>query len=116
MLGYDAPDYRNRYLTLPALDDDCVQPETLLSRSALQINATVMCISEAHSLLDLFLQVPIERLQMANNTYYVRAIYALVALLRADYAVGTDAEGTSCESLTASALHPSPWSHLGWLV
>ncbi|KAF2185739.1 hypothetical protein K469DRAFT_726537 [Zopfia rhizophila CBS 207.26] len=90
---YDAPDFRNRHLTLPALDDDCIQPESLLSRSALQINATIKCISSAHSLLDCFMQLSTERLQKAPNVIFVRAIYALVALLKADYAVGTDAEG-----------------------
>jgi hypothetical protein len=92
---YDAPDYRNRFLTLPALDDDeeSVQPETLLSRSALQINATIKCISEAQSLLDCFIQMPADVLPKAPNLLFVRVIYGFVALLKADYAVGTDAEG-----------------------
>lgn len=90
---YDAPDFRNRHLTLPALDDDCVQPESLLSRSALQINATIRCISEAHSLLDCFIQLPNDMLQKAPNVLFVRPLYAIVALMKADYAVGTDAEG-----------------------
>ncbi|KAH7132669.1 hypothetical protein B0J11DRAFT_233390 [Dendryphion nanum] len=91
--NYDAPDFRNRHLTLPALDDDCVQPESLLSRSALQINATIKCIGSAQSLLDCFTQFSPERLQKAPNVLFVRAIYALVALMKADYAVGTDAQG-----------------------
>jgi hypothetical protein len=90
---YDAPEFRNRHLTLPALDDDCVQPESLLSRSALQINATIKCIGAAHSLLDAFIDVPVEQRQKASNALYVRSIFALVALMKADYAVGTDAEG-----------------------
>ncbi|KAF2740215.1 hypothetical protein EJ04DRAFT_456105 [Polyplosphaeria fusca] len=90
---YDAPDFRNRHLTLPALDDDCIQPESLLSRSALQINATIKSISAAHTLLDCFMQFSTERLQKAPNVFFVRAIYALVALMKADYAVGTDASG-----------------------
>jgi hypothetical protein len=90
---YSAPDFRNRHLTLPALDDDCVQPESLLSRSALQINATIKVISEAQSLLDCFLKLPLSKLQKAPNVVFVRSIYALVALMKADYAVGTDAEG-----------------------
>lgn len=89
---YDVTEFRNRHLTLPALDDDCVQPESLLSRSALQINATTKCIGAAHSILDCFIEVPTERLQKAPNVLFVRAIYALVALMKADYAVGTDAE------------------------
>jgi hypothetical protein len=89
---YDVTEFRNRHLTLPALDDDCVQPESLLSRSALQINATTKCIGAAHAILDCFIEIPIERLQIAPNVLYVRAIYALVALMKADYAVGTDAE------------------------
>jgi hypothetical protein len=89
---YDSTEYRNRHLTLPALDDDCVQPESLLSRSALQINATTKCIGAAHSILDCFIQISIERLQKAPNVLFVRAIYALVALMKADYAVGTDVE------------------------
>ena len=89
---YDVTEFRNRHLTLPALDDDCVQPESLLSRSALQINATTKCIGAAHSILDCFIEVPSERLQKAPNVLFVRAIYALVALMKADYAVGTDAE------------------------
>ncbi|KAF2014967.1 hypothetical protein BU24DRAFT_371826 [Aaosphaeria arxii CBS 175.79] len=90
---YDAPDFRNRHLTLPALDDDCVQPETLLSRSALQVNATVKCISVAHSLLDCFAEYSLERMRKSPNVLFVRAIYALLALLKADYAVTTDADG-----------------------
>jgi hypothetical protein len=89
---YDVTEFRNRHLTLPALDDDCIQPESLLSRSALQINATTKCIGAAHNILDCFVQIPIERLQKAPNVLFVRAIYALVALMKADYAVGTDAE------------------------
>jgi hypothetical protein len=89
---YDVTEFRNRHLTLPALDDDCVQPESLLSRSALQINATTKCIGAAHAILDCFIEIPISRLQKAPNVLFVRAIYALVALMKADYAVGTDAE------------------------
>ncbi|KAJ4376285.1 hypothetical protein N0V83_001568 [Neocucurbitaria cava] len=89
---YDVTEYRNRHLTLPALDDDCVQPESLLSRSALQINATTKCIGAAHSILECFSSIPIDKLQKAPNVVYVRAIYALVALMKAEYAVGTDAE------------------------
>jgi hypothetical protein len=89
---YDVTEFRNRHLTLPALDDDCVQPESLLSRSALQLNATTKCIGAAHAILDCFIEIPIERLQRAPNVLFVRAIYALVALMKADYAVGTDAE------------------------
>jgi hypothetical protein len=99
---YDVTEFRNRHLTLPALDDDCVQPESLLSRSALQINATTKCIGAAHNILDCFIQIPIERLQKAPNVLFVRAIYALVALMKADYAVGTDAE--MGELLESSAL------------
>ncbi|CAO2651994.1 Nn.00g002770.m01.CDS01 [Neocucurbitaria sp. VM-36] len=89
---YDVTEFRNRHLTLPALDDDCVQPESLLSRSALQINATTKCIGAAHSILECFFSIPTEKLQKAPNVIYVRAIYALVALMKAEYAVGTDAE------------------------
>jgi hypothetical protein len=89
---YDVTEFRNRHLTLPALDDDCVQPESLLSRSALQINATTKCIAAAHAILDCFIDIPTERLQRAPNVLFVRAIYALVALMKADYAVGTDVE------------------------
>ena len=89
---YDVTEFRNRHLTLPALDDDSVQPESLLSRSALQINATTKCIGAAHNILDCFIQIPIERLQKAPNVLFVRAIYALVTLMKADYAVGTDAD------------------------
>ncbi|KAH7092000.1 hypothetical protein FB567DRAFT_434919 [Paraphoma chrysanthemicola] len=89
---YDVTEFRNRHLTLPALDDDCVQPESLLSRSALQINATTKCIAAAHAILDCFIDISVERLQKAPNVLFVRAIYALVALMKADYAVGTDAE------------------------
>lgn len=81
-------------MTLPALDDDaCIQPETLFSRSSLQINATIMCISSAHDILDCFLNVPIPRLQKSAGILFVRACFALVSLLKVDYAVGTDAEG-----------------------
>ncbi|KAF2005592.1 hypothetical protein P154DRAFT_313596 [Amniculicola lignicola CBS 123094] len=89
---YNAPEFRNRFLTLPALDDDCVQPESLLSRSALQINATIKCVSAAHSLLECFIQSPCKDLQRAWNVLYVRALFALVALMKIDYAVGTDVD------------------------
>jgi hypothetical protein len=74
------------------LDDDCVQPESLLSRSALQINATTKCIGAAHFMLDLFKAVPISELRKSPNVLYVRAIYSLVVLMKAEYAVGTDEE------------------------
>lgn len=89
---YDVTEFRNRHLTLPALDDDSVQPESLLSRSALQINATTKCIIEAHAILECFVGIPTDTLQKAPNLQYVRAIYALVVLMKADYAVGTDPE------------------------
>ncbi|KAJ4993362.1 fungal specific transcription factor [Stagonosporopsis vannaccii] len=89
---YDVTEFRNRHLTLPALDDDSVQPESLLSRSALQINATTKCIIEAHAILECFVGVPKDTLQKAPNLIFVRAIYALVVLMKADYAVGTDPE------------------------
>jgi hypothetical protein len=90
---FDAPEYRNRQLTLPALDDDCIQPETLLGRSALQINATIRYISEAHALLDKFLSQSLSTLTAAPNILFVRSVVALAALMKADYAVGTDPEG-----------------------
>jgi hypothetical protein len=83
---YDVTEFRNRHLTLPALDDDCVQPESLLSRSALQINATTKCIGAAHAILDCFIEMSIDRLQRAPNVLFVRAIYALVALMVSDSA------------------------------
>ncbi|KAJ4305829.1 hypothetical protein N0V90_001361 [Kalmusia sp. IMI 367209] len=94
MTRYDAPEFRNRHMTLPALDEDaCIQPESLLSRSSLQVNATIMCISAAHSILDCFLQLPVDKLQKAAGVVFVRSCVALVTLLKVDYAVGTDAEG-----------------------
>lgn len=89
---YDVTEFRNRHLTLPALDDDSVQPESLLSRSALQINATTKCIIEAHAILECFIGISTDTLQKAPNLLFVRAIYALVVLMKADYAVGTDPE------------------------
>ncbi|KAF3009822.1 hypothetical protein E8E13_010294 [Curvularia kusanoi] len=89
---YDVTEFRNRHLTLPALDDDSVQPESLLSRSALQINATTKCIIEAHAILECFVGISKDTLQKAPNLIFVRAIYALVVLMKADYAVGTDPE------------------------
>ncbi|CAI9625202.1 unnamed protein product [Alternaria burnsii] len=89
---YDVIEFRNRHITLPALDDDCVQPESLLSRSALQINATTKCISAAHTILDFFIAVPVDKLRKSPNALFVRAVYSLVTLMKAEYAVGTDAE------------------------
>ncbi|USP78418.1 hypothetical protein yc1106_05692 [Curvularia clavata] len=89
---FDVIDFRNRHVTLPALDDDCIQPESLLSRSALQINATTKCIAIAQTILDLFIAVPDDELRKSPNVLYVRAVYSLVTLMKADYAVGTDAE------------------------
>jgi hypothetical protein len=77
---YDAPDFNNRHLSLPALDGSCVQPETLLSGSALQINGTIRVISEAHAICDSFLQFPIRTVQGAPNAIFVRPVYALIAL------------------------------------
>ncbi|ORY13158.1 hypothetical protein BCR34DRAFT_481476 [Clohesyomyces aquaticus] len=90
---YDAPEFKNRHFSLPALDDDSVQPEALISRSALQINATIRVISHAHALLDHWLELPAEALQKAPTVLFVRPVYAIVALLRADYAVGLGVEG-----------------------
>lgn len=87
---YDAIEFRNRHVSLPALDDDCVQPESLLSRTALQINATTKCISAAQTILDCFAEFPVDKMRKAPNILYVRAVYSLVALMKADYAVGTD--------------------------
>ena len=87
---FDVTEFKNRQFTLPALDDDGVQPESLLSRTALQINATTICISAAQTILECFVAIPIEKLSKAPNLTFVRAVYALVALMRADYAVGTD--------------------------
>lgn len=77
---YDAPDFNNRHLTLPALDGSGIQPETLLSRSALQISGTIRVISEAHALCDMFLQSSPRMLQIPMNVILVRPVYALVAL------------------------------------
>ncbi|PVI04762.1 hypothetical protein DM02DRAFT_611367 [Periconia macrospinosa] len=90
---YDAPEFRNRFLTLPALDDDSVQPETNLSRSSLQVNATIMCISCAQTVLDNMLSISPTTLQRSPGVLFARSIYAMVVLLRADYAIGTDSEG-----------------------
>ena len=81
---YDVTEFRNRHLTLPALDDDSVQPESLLSRSPLQINATTKCIIEAHAILECFAGISKDTLQKEPNLIFVRAIYALVVLMKAD--------------------------------
>ncbi|CAI6332639.1 unnamed protein product [Periconia digitata] len=90
---YDAPEFRNRHLTLPALDDDGAQPENDLARSSLQVNATIMCISCAQAVLDTVMELPALTLRKIPGVMFARCIYSLVVLLRADYAVGTDAEG-----------------------
>ena len=87
---YDAIEFRNRHITLPALDDDCVQPESLLSHSALQVNSLMMCIGQAHTMLECFLEVSTDKMRKAPNVIYVRAVYSLVTLMKAEYAVGTD--------------------------
>ncbi|KAL6708640.1 hypothetical protein ACN47E_002621 [Coniothyrium glycines] len=87
---FDVIEFRNRHITLPALDDDSVQPESLLSRSALQINATTRCVSAAHAILEIWRDIPAEHLRKAPNVTYVRAVYSLVTLMKAEYAVGTD--------------------------
>jgi len=103
---YDAIEFRNSHVTLPALDDDSVQPESLLSRSPLQINATTKCISAAHTILDCFSTVSVDKMRRAPNLLYVRAAYALVTLMKADYAVGTDAEmGELLESQSLKVGH-----------
>ncbi|KAF2196434.1 hypothetical protein GQ43DRAFT_257265 [Delitschia confertaspora ATCC 74209] len=90
---YDAPTFRNTHLSLPDLYDDCVQPESLLLRSPLQLNATMKCIGAAHDSLDCFLQIPVSTLQTVPNVIFVRALYAIVLLLKVDYAVGADGSG-----------------------
>ncbi|KAF2746239.1 hypothetical protein M011DRAFT_404776 [Sporormia fimetaria CBS 119925] len=91
---HDAPDFANRHMTLPALDEDDVQPESLLAGSALQINAALRVIGEAQSLLDRFLEFPVPKLQASPHVVFVRCVYALVALsLKLDYAVGIDTLG-----------------------
>ncbi|EOA90318.1 uncharacterized protein SETTUDRAFT_103147 [Exserohilum turcica Et28A] len=89
---FDVIDFRNRHVTLPALDDDSIQPESLLSRSALQINATTKCINAAQTILDLFIAVPVDELRKSPNALYVRAVYSLITLMKTEYAVGTDPE------------------------
>ncbi|OCK80575.1 hypothetical protein K432DRAFT_434659 [Lepidopterella palustris CBS 459.81] len=90
---HDAPSFKNKYFTLPALDDDSPQPEAPPSLTALQINAHIKCISSAQSLIDAFLSHSIETLGKIPNVLYVRSIYALIGLLKADYAIGTDRKG-----------------------
>jgi hypothetical protein len=43
-------------------------------------------------MLDLFIAVPISELRKSPNVLYVRAVYSLVTLMKAEYAVGTDEE------------------------
>jgi len=43
-------------------------------------------------MLDSFIAVPTDKLRKSPNALYVRAVYSLVTLLKADYAVRTDAE------------------------
>jgi hypothetical protein len=43
-------------------------------------------------MLDLFKAVPINELRKSPNVLYVRAVVSLVALMKAEYAVGTDEE------------------------
>lgn len=89
---YDATDFKNRHFTLPALDDDSVQPESLLSHSPLQINAATKCISEAHAILECILEIPVDRLQKVPNSIFVRAVYALVALMKIEFGIETEPE------------------------
>lgn len=104
---YDVIEFRNRHISLPALDDDCVQPESLLSRTALQINATTKCISQAQTILDCFAAYPVEEMRKAPNVLYVRAVYSLVVLMKADYAVGTDEDMS--ELLESQSLKVGPY-------
>ena len=90
---HDAPDFRNKFFTLPSLDGDELEPETLNSLTSLQVSATLKCISAAQSQLDVFLNIPISNLRTIPNVLYVRATYALTVLMKADYAIGTGPAG-----------------------
>ena len=90
---HDAPDFRNKFFTLPSLDGDELEPETPNPFTSLQVSATLKCISAAQSQLDVFLNIPIPNLRTIPNVLYVRAIYALTVLMKADYAIGTDPAG-----------------------
>lgn len=87
---YDVIEFQNRFVSLPALEDESVQPESLLSRTALQINATTKCVGAAKTILDCFAEVPLEKMRKAPNALYLRAVYSLVVLMKIDYALGTD--------------------------
>ena len=90
---HDAPDFRNKFFTLPSLDGDELEPETPNPFTSLQVTATLKCISAAQSQLDVFLNIPIPNLRTIPTVLYVRAIYALTVLMKADYAIGTDPAG-----------------------
>lgn len=90
---HDAPDFRNKFFTLPSLDGDELEPETLNSLTSLQVSATLKCISAAQSQLDVFLNIPISNLRTIPNVLYVRATYALTVLMKADYAIRTGPAG-----------------------
>lgn len=90
---HNAPDFRNKFFTLPCLDGSEPQPETLRPLNSLQVSATLKCINAAQSLLDLFLNFSTTALRKIPNVLYVRAIYSLTVLLKAEYAIGTDPTG-----------------------
>jgi hypothetical protein len=84
------------------------------------MNATMTCISAAQSLLDTFLQISIPGLQKAPSIIYVRTVYALITLLKADYAVSTDPAGMGAvidsKSLKLDAYLENVTSRIGKAV
>lgn len=52
-----------------------------------------MCISCAQAVLDTTIQMSPAALQRTPGVVFARTVYALVVLLRADYAIGTDPDG-----------------------
>ncbi|KAF2816838.1 uncharacterized protein BDZ99DRAFT_492786 [Mytilinidion resinicola] len=100
---HDAPNFRHKYFTLPALDQPLGQGEKTMPLKSLQITATLKCMDASQSLLDEFLSLSAKQLQKVPNVFFVRAAFSLVVLMKADYALWTNQEGLS-ELMDAQSL------------
>jgi hypothetical protein len=90
---HDAPNFRNKYFTLPTLDRTPNQVYDSKPLKSLQINATLKCMGAAQSILDGFLSLSAEELRIVPNLFYVRVTCALIMLMKADYALGANQVG-----------------------
>ena len=89
---HDAEEYKQKFFHLPCLDDDGIKQEPKRSLTTAEVDASTKNISAAQSVLDAFFTIDSPTLVKIPNLLYVRALYALVVLLKASFAI-TDPNG-----------------------